>query len=364
MQLSLDQRFGFKKIHHKLVEEVFNDVPFYIVGGAVRDQFLGIQSHDIDFTTPVLPDEIKSRLIKGGLSWTPDKTAESHGIFRVIDPWKEAGIVDAATFRIDEVTDGRHAQVSFTDSIEKDLARRDLTINAMAWRVDAGAPAKKLIDPFDGMGDLADAEIRLVGDPEARIREDYLRMMRVARFATKLNGVIVPSTLQACRKYADNICSVSKERIREEILKALEYKEAGWMFRHMRNLGLLPYVMPDLNRGIGIAQNKHHKDDVFEHLCFCVDNCKGKKYHPLLKLATLFHDIAKPHTKKIISNDATFHNHEVLGASIVYNWMKEYKFSNTEIQYVVKMVRHHQWRFEFSENHHFVCQKCGHKYKW
>ena len=318
----------------------------FVVGGAIRDTLLKKPIKDIDLVTDLPYASLIKAIESAGLALAEDKTAAAHLIARITSP---EGLVDIATLRKDISTDGRHAEVAYTDKIEEDLARRDLTINAMAMEIDhKGNRVGETIDPFDAREDIAFRYIELVGDPDKRITEDYLRMLRVARFATLMGPSVKidPATVQACRKHAANIKSISKERIRDEIMKALTYDNAGWMFRHMRDLGLLEYVIPDLQAGVSTSQNKHHADPVMEHLCFCVDNCKGKKYTPLLKLATLFHDIAKPHTKKIINGDATFYKHEVEGARLTYLWMKEYKYSSKEIQYVVKMVRHHQWRFE------------------
>ena len=351
--------FSFGPTHLKIVKAI---QPIFVVGGAVRDSLLGVPCHDIDFATPVEFEKLGELLMSAGLNWIPDKTAAEHGIYRVIDPNK--GVIDVAVFRKDIETDGRHAIVEFTNSISDDLGRRDLTINAMASQIRSdGSIVPGLIDPFDGWIDLTDQVIRLVGKAEDRINEDYLRMLRVARFATKLGSGsnISDATIAACRANASKISSISKERIREEIEKALTYDNAGNMFRWMQSLGLLEYIIPDLHRGVSSLQNKEHAfSSVFDHLCRCVDACKGKKYTPMLKLATLFHDVAKPHTRKVIDGDATFHNHEVVGASLVYNWMKEYKFSTSDIQYVVKMVRHHQWRM-YSDRIKLTCRDCGWK---
>ena len=146
--------------------------------------------------------------------------------------------------------------------------------------------------------------------------------------------------------HAEKIKTISKERIRDEIIKALGYSKPSEFFRTMEKTGLLKYIFPDLARGVGCEQNVHHAEPVFDHLLRCLDSSVDLTDNVLLRLATLCHDIAKPHTKKIINGDATFYKHEVVGASIIYNWMKDLKFTNKEIEYVVKLVRHHQWRFE------------------
>jgi tRNA nucleotidyltransferase (CCA-adding enzyme) len=339
------RNFEFTQTQLKTIKAL-NTENLFVVGGAVRDLLLDEKPQDIDLATDLYVDEIKKRLSSVNLTWTPDQTAEEHGIIRVIDP--DGGeLIDVATFRRDEVTDGRHATVSFTSNINEDLLRRDLTINAMAVRIDSNGNSTDFIDPYGGLTDLQARQIRLVGDPVKRIEEDYLRMMRVARFATRFNSsVIDQATIQACQKNAHDIHRVSKERIQQEIMKALKYSNAGWMFRHMHTLGLLYEVMTDLHACVGISQNKYHKDDLFEHLCFCVDNCIGKKYIPELKLATLLHDVGKWATKAPTKDgDFSFHNHEVVGATMTYNWMKQYKFSTDQIKYVTKLVRGHQWRF-------------------
>ena len=252
--------------------------------------------------------------------------------------------------------------VTPTSDLRDDLSRRDLTINAMAASVDPEGNVSNVFDYFGGQAHLREKKIALVGKPAQRINEDHLRMLRVARFATKLGkeAIIDVHTVRACLHNSRKIKTVSKERVREEILKALSYDDAGWMFRYMQQLGLLKFLMPDLFRGIGCEQNQYHKDDVFEHLCYCVDQSVLTKeeaeilgdsgFSPLLKLAVLFHDIAKPHTKKEVKGHATFHNHEVVGATIAYKWMKQYKFSKEETKFVVKMVRGHQWRFMDDSN--------------
>ncbi len=359
-------KFSFTDTQKAVIRAVTKVGNLWVVGGAVRDEILGEQPKDIDFASDLPINELEDALrTVSGLA--PDGRGREHGVLRVIDP-KNKELVDVAILRKDCETDGRHATISPTTSIIDDLARRDLTINAMACRINSNCKSDDLIDPFGGRTQLASKTIALVGNPGERIKEDYLRMLRVARFATKLGPGcrIEQSTIKACIHHAEKIKTVSKERVREEIMKALSYDNAGWMFRYMHQLGLLKHLMPDLHRGVGCTQNKYHKDDVFEHLCYCVDQAKGRHFTPILKVAVLFHDIAKPHTKKLIKGQATFHNHEVQGATVAYKWMKLYRFSNDEIKYVVKLVRGHQWRFMEDSNEKTYrrwLQKTG-KYHW
>ena len=317
----------------------------FVVGGAIRDRMMGLEPKDLDFAHNLNHDTLADYLAYEGMFPIPDEKAREHGILRFNDP--ETGkLIDLARFRRDAECDGRHAKVEFTVRIEEDLARRDLTINAMAAEIDENGNCEDVIDPYQGREHLLSKELRFVGNSEDRITEDYLRMMRICRFAALGEGWTIPVALDTIRKYKVDITRVSKERIHDELVKGLMYPVPSRMFRAMQSVGLLDIVFPDLARGVGCEQNVHHAEPVFDHLLRCLDASVELTDNPMLRLATLTHDIAKPHTKKMINGDATFYKHEVVGASLMYEWMKEYKFSRKECEYVSKMVRHHQWRFE------------------
>jgi tRNA nucleotidyltransferase (CCA-adding enzyme) len=341
MQFALSQ--GQAAIVKGLIER---GLCVWVVGGALRDTLLGKAPTDIDFAHNGTQQDVKEVAEAIGMSIADDDSAWNHGIVRVGDG-QTRSLIDFAMLRTDVNCDGRHADVAFTKDINEDLARRDFTINAMAARINHDGATGPLIDPFGGRRDLQDHVIRFVGDASSRIKEDYLRILRACRFtALGPDWKISTDGLGASTKHAIDVMRCSKERIHDELVKGLMYPKPSNLFRSMQSIGLLDLVFPDLARGVGCGQNVHHAEPVFDHLLRCLDASVELTDDPMLRLATLTHDIAKPHTKKIINGDATFYKHEVVGASIMYNWMKTYKFSRKECEYVSKMVRHHQWRFE------------------
>jgi putative nucleotidyltransferase with HDIG domain len=317
----------------------------WAVGGAVRDLLLGKTPKDIDLVTDHRPTEIHLHLTTAGCQLIPDKTAWDHGICRVVSP---AGPVDIATLRRDDNCDGRHAQVSFTEEIEEDLARRDLTINAMAARIDQEGNLGDIIDLFGGRKDLQTKTVRFVGEGEKRIREDHLRMVRACRFtALDEAWTIAPEDQSTIAREAWRIGLMSKERIRDEICKALGYSRPSNFFRSLHDCRLLVRVMAPLDTCIGVEQNEYHDETVFDHLLFSLDASTSFSDSILLRLATLLHDIGKPTTYSVGPDGRIhFYKHEISGSLVARDWMRELKFSNKDIEYVTKLVRHHQWRFE------------------
>ena len=237
-----------------------NNYKAYVVGGAVRDYFLGKKQKDIDLATQCLPDDI-SNLLTEEFTVIPDTVAFYHGIVRIVD--KDTGeIIDIATCRKDVSCNGRHAEVVFTQHISEDLARRDLTINAMAAEIDPNGQCKELIDPFNGQDDIKHRRIIFVGDPDIRIKEDHLRMIRACRF-TALGDKWTITQEEYIKQNANEILTVSKERIRDEILKALSYDRPSNFFRALDATNLLIHVFPDLTLGIGCTQNEYHATAVY-----------------------------------------------------------------------------------------------------
>lgn len=211
--------------------------PAYLVGGCVRDEVLGIPPHDYDITTSALPDEIKRVFAKQPLILAGEK----HGTVAVI--LRKNTIVEVTTFRVDgDYADGRHPnEVMFTRDLHADLSRRDFTINAMAWRVQEG-----LVDPFGGQADCKNGLIRCVGEPEKRLTEDALRILRALRFAARLGFAVEPETASALHKLKDRLSLISRERVSAEIRGLLMGQFAAPILRAYGDV--LRAAMPELSQ--------------------------------------------------------------------------------------------------------------------
>lgn len=264
----------------------------YLVGGYVRDALCGSAGIDVDATTDARPKEIKTLLRPHADSlWTVGERFGTIG----------AGVggykVEVTTYRSDLYTEGsRHPEVTFGDTLEEDLARRDFTINAIA----ADAVSGEIHDPFEGRRDLEAGVIRPVGDPLERMRDDPLRMLRAVRFETTLSTpekpfAMTPELERAIRENAHWLESISAERIREEFEKILlSENNVDRGLRALVRLGLMPYIVPEFMETVDVEQEAdfHHKD-VFEHTLIVTRNVEPD---PILRKAAFFHDIGKPRT--------------------------------------------------------------------
>ncbi|HEU4677675.1 MAG TPA: HD domain-containing protein [Candidatus Paceibacterota bacterium] len=314
----------------------------YLVGGCVRDLILGKKPKDWDVTTDAHPGEIESLFPETYVN-------NDFGTVGVVN--KEASepsltIVEVTPYRTESTySDARRPDsVAFGVSLEDDLKRRDFTVNAIAYRV----KGEKLVDLFGGEADLAAKRLTAVGDPRERFAEDALRMMRAVRFAVELDFVIEADTMAAIAENKDNLGRISKERIRDEFSRILASKHPMQGIVLLEKLGLLPYVAPDLLRGIGVMQNQAHSYDVYEHNLRTMQHAADKEWALDLRLAGLFHDISKPETRRWSKekNDWTFHGHEVVGAKVARRALQELKFPRERIDRVVKLVR---WHMFFSD---------------
>lgn len=343
----------------------------YAVGGCVRDILLGQNPKDWDVTTNATPEEIQK-------IFSNNFYENKFGTVGVItgsevDPLTPSSseasnlkVVEVTTYRIDgEYTDMRHPdEVKFAKTLEEDLSRRDFTCNAMAIKVQSSkfkVESKnseeedyKIIDLFGGREDLENKIIRAVGDPEKRFKEDALRMMRAVRFVAqfsknKIRWSIEEKTAEAIKKNCKLIEAVSKERIRDELLKLISGSRPDYGIEMMRQLGLLKYVLPEVDSSYGVGQNKHHKYDVYEHLVKSLAYAADKNYSQDVRLAALLHDIGKPDTKHGDGLNSTFYNHEVVGANISENILSRLKFSNKQIEKVVTLVRYHLFYYNVDE---------------
>jgi len=313
----------------------------YIVGGAVRDLLLGRKVKDWDFTTQATPEEI--------LKIFPDSFYDNKfGTVTVVDEKKKT--YEITTFRQEEsYSDRRHPdKISWGETLEEDLGRRDFTVNAMALekvKFFKDETSFKIIDPFDGRKDLKRRQIRAVGDPVKRFSEDGLRLLRAVRIATELGFGIEEKTFQAIKENSSLINKIAGERVKEEFFKILEsnYPADGVML--LRNCGLLEHLLPELEKAFEVPQKspgRHHMHDVGTHSLLSLKNCPSKD--PLVRLATLIHDLGKVATfKKQPDGTITFYNHEMVSTSIAKNLAQKLRLSRKEKEKLVTLVRWHQF---------------------
>ena len=314
----------------------------YIVGGCVRDLLLGQKPKDWDITTNAKPEQIRKLFPKNFYE-------NKFGTVTIITNSKDASLktIEITPFRLEgKYSDKRHPdEIKFAKTIKDDLARRDFTVNAMALTQDTRHKIQdtKLIDLFDGQDDLKNKIIRTVGNADERFNEDALRMLRAVRFACTLNFFIEENTLKAIQKNAGLIQFISKERIKDELIKIFESEKAAQGIDLLRQTNLLKYIFPELDKGVGVSQNKHHIYDIYEHSLRSLDEAAKKKFNIEIKVAALFHDIGKPETKAGEGPDSTFYNHDYVGAKFIARILGRLKFPNKFIDKVVLLVRNHMF---------------------
>ena len=300
----------------------------YAVGGCVRDSLLGMEPHDWDICTSALPEQMQE-VFSG---YRTVETGLKHGTLTVIADHLP---YEVTTFRIDgDYTDHRHPDsVIFVDDLTRDLARRDFTVNAMAWSPDAG-----LQDPFGGQQDLSAKIIRCVGEPEQRFDEDALRILRALRFAAVYDFEIESSTASALRKMAPDLKRIAGERIREELLRLLCGKAAGRILRAYPEV--LAEIIPEIRPMIGYDQrNHHHSYDLWEHT---VRGIEGVPADPLLRLTMLLHDTGKPLVRTTDAHgEGHYAKHQQASAEIALRAAETLHLSNEFRDRLVTLVRYH-----------------------
>ena len=320
-----------RMIIDRLIQEGYEA---YIVGGSIRDMLLGKVPNDYDIATDATPDRIKD-------IFSDFKMVDIGKRFGTIMVIHREGEVEITTFRRDgEYVNGRRPEgVFFSNSIEEDLARRDFTINAIAYNEEYG-----MIDPYSGRTDLQNRIIRTVGCPKKRFAEDYLRILRAVRFSTQLGFTIDGNTYEACKEYREGILKVSMERIVDEFFKIILSKIPSKGIKLLEDIGILKMLLPEIIPTIGFKQkNPHHTMDVYNHTLCVLDNTP-----PIIhvRLAALFHDIGKPHTLTLDQDGVGhFYDHEKVGAAISRKILRRFKVSNDLINRVYMLVREHM-------NHH------------
>ncbi|MEI6529097.1 MAG: CCA tRNA nucleotidyltransferase [Candidatus Falkowbacteria bacterium] len=320
----------------------------YIVGGCVRDVLMAKVPKDWDITTNALPEQM--------LKIFPDaKYENAFGTvllpIRALAKGEETkgaleDVVEITTYRSEQgYSDRRHPDtIQFETELDKDLERRDFTINALALNP---LDEKNIIDLFGGQKDIKLKVVRAVGEPTDRFKEDALRMLRAIRFSTQLGFELEPKTQRAIVKLAGSLKFVSKERIRDEFIKILSSDRPynGVMLLH--ECKLLQYILPELEQGVDVKQDRHHIYPVFKHNLLALKCCPNKEWQ--VRFAALLHDVAKPKTRKIVNNIATFYNHEHIGARMTEKIMTRLRFASADQIRVVNLVKNHMFYYNVGE---------------
>lgn len=316
----------------------------YLVGGSVRDAILGSASepHDLDFATSARPEEVEE-LLRGFADaiWLQGRRFGTIGASR-------GGVsYEITTYRAEAyLPESRKPEVVFGDSIEVDLSRRDFTVNAMALRL----PDLELVDPFGGLADLADRRLRTPLGPDVSFSDDPLRMMRAARFIAKLDLVPDQGVVDASSAMHERLAIVSPERIRDELDKLLVLDRPSPGLWFLVNTGLASVFMPELP-ALALEQDPIHRHkDVLAHTIAVVDKVRPDR---LLRLAALMHDIGKPRTRSFGPQGVSFHHHDVVGARMTMERMRQLHYSNEDIEVVSSLValhlRFHTYRLGWTD---------------
>ncbi|MFJ5273546.1 CCA tRNA nucleotidyltransferase [Streptomyces sp. NPDC088358] len=316
-----------------------------LVGGSVRDALLGRLGNDLDFTTDARPEDV----LKIVRPWA-DAVWEVGIAFGTVGAQKDA-LVDGVqqSFQIEITTyrseaydrTSRKPEVSYGDSIEEDLVRRDFTVNAMA----VALPEKTFIDPHGGRDDLAARVLRTPGTPEQSFSDDPLRMMRAARFAAQLDFEVAPDVVAAMTDMAGRIEIVSAERVRDELNKLLLSAHPRKGLTLLVDTGLSAHVLPELP-ALRLERDEHHRHkDVYDHTLIVLEQAMELEENGpdlVLRLAALLHDIGKPRTRRFEKDGrVSFHHHEMVGAKMTKKRMSELKYSNELVKDVSRLVELH-----------------------
>ncbi len=330
----------------------------FLVGGCVRDLILQREPKDWDIATSALPEDI-TRIFPESFY---ENTFGTVGVkvprfMKNTNEEREYDIIEVTTYRTESnYKDNRHPMdVHFTLSINEDLARRDFTMNAIAYGPKGNE--WKLIDPFSGELHIKQKMIQTVGDPYARFGEDALRLMRAVRFWSELrdpteqdiskNWHIEKETYEAIKKLSENLTHISKERIRDELSKIILSHNGSQGIQMLSDTKLLRFIIPELELGIGVSQNLHHIYTVWEHNLRALATCPSKKLE--VRLAALLHDVGKPATKRGNGLHATFYNHDHVGARMTENILHRLRFTKAIIQKATLLVDNHLFYYNVDE---------------
>lgn len=317
----------------------FRDAGFRLalVGGSVRDALLGRLGNDLDFTTDARPEEVLA-LVR---PWA-DAVWEVGIAFGTVGIKKSDFVLEVTTYR-SEIYDrtSRKPEVSYGETIEEDLVRRDFTVNAMA----VALPDKTFVDPYGGLEDLAARRLRTPGTPQDSFSDDPLRMMRAARFAAQLDFEVAPEVVAAMKEMADRISIVSAERVRDELNKLVVSPHPRKGLRLLVDTGLAERVLPELP-ALRLESDEHHRHkDVYEHSLTVLEQAIDLEEDGpdlTLRLAALLHDIGKPKTRRFEKDGrVSFHHHEVVGAKLTKKRMTALKYPSDMVKDVSRLVELH-----------------------
>lgn len=312
-----------------------------LVGGSVRDALLGRLGNDLDFTTDARPQQIL-KLVKGWADAVWDVGIAFGTVGARKDTAEGSFLIEITTYRSEAYDrSSRKPEVSYGDSIEQDLVRRDFTVNAMA----VDLPGRRFVDPHHGLEDLEARVLRTPATPEESFSDDPLRMMRAARFAAQLDFDPAPEVVAAMTAMAERITIVSAERVQAELNKLLLAEHPVKGLRLLVDTGLADHVLPELP-ALRLESDEHHRHkDVYEHSLTVLEQAIALETEGpdlVLRLAALLHDIGKPRTRRFESDGrVSFHHHEVVGAKMTRKRMRELKYSNELVGEVSRLVELH-----------------------
>lgn len=333
------------------VIKIINDSGFeaYIVGGCVRDSLMKKTPEDWDLATNATPEKIQQIFKKNGFDSFYENNFGTVGVLLSKKERTYSNVVEITTYRTEGVyRDKRRPEnVKWAKTIEEDLSRRDFTVNAIAVKIEKGKNI--FIDPFNGKKDLDKKIIRAVGDPTQRFEEDALRIFRAIRFAGTLGFEIEEETLKSIKKNGAWILDISSERIRDEFIKMIMSKNAYEGINLLNSTGILKHILPEIVAGRGVSQNKHHIYDCYEHNLLALKYAAKKNFNFHVRMAALLHDVAKPKCKRGEGPNATFYNHEIVGAKMTKNILERLKFSKKDIDKITLLVRYHLFYYNVGE---------------
>lgn len=335
-----------------------NGFEAYLVGGCVRDLLMAKEPKDFDITTNALPDDILKIF---------DDARYENNFGTVLLPIRDENekaisVIEITTYRSESgYQDHRRPdEVIFEKELDKDLSRRDFTVNAMALclpgknqekynskKIEINKQEFYLVDFFGGLKDIKLKIIRAVGEPLDRFKEDALRMMRAVRFSCQLDFELEPKTERAIIKMAGSIKFIAKERIKDELVKILSSNKPMEGIERLKNLKLLQYIIPEILLGEKMEQNHHHVYTVLKHSLLSLKHCPSSKWQ--VRLAAFLHDVGKPASMKVIDGGRTFYNHEYIGAKITRKIMDRLKFSREDTETVVNLVKNHMFYYNVGE---------------